>query len=82
MIKFLAASAVLWLVGTLPSTANPVVFWSPDSIEPGNIVLLYGGGLADASQIALNRLTDAPAAHPGENDSIAHPANPCPVIQP
>ena len=75
-------SFLLWLAGTLPSPGNPVVFWAPDSIEPGNIIMLYGGGLTDASQVAVTRLPDAPAEHPGAVFSIPNPASSCPVIQP
>ena len=51
MLKFIAASLLLGLAGLNPSLGKPVVFWAPDSVEPGNIVLLYGGGL----RIALNQ---------------------------
>lgn len=45
--------------------AAPVVFWSPDSVEPGNVVLLYGGGLASVEKISVGRLPDGSAEHPG-----------------
>lgn len=40
------------------ASAKPVVFWAPDSSAPGNIVLLYGGGLAGASKVAVWRVRD------------------------
>jgi len=38
--------------------AGPVVFWQPDSIAPGNAVLLYGGGLSSVKQATVWRLPD------------------------
>jgi hypothetical protein len=39
--------------------AKPVVFWQPDSTAPGDVVLLYGGGLGASAKVALWRLPDA-----------------------
>jgi hypothetical protein len=39
--------------------AKPVIFWQPDSIEPGNVVLLAGGGLAACSQASISRAGDS-----------------------
>jgi len=62
--------------------AAPVVFWAPDSVEPGNTVLLYGGGLADASKVSVARLADGPVAHPGGPVPAAPPGQACEPIQP
>jgi hypothetical protein len=64
---------------TTASIAAPVVFWSPDSVEPGNIVMFYGGGLAGAQKISLARRSDGPAnrpearVKPSESDKSAEP---------
>ena len=44
--------------------AAPVVFWAPDSVEPGNVVLLYGGDLKSADSIQISRLTDETPSQP------------------
>jgi hypothetical protein len=53
------------------AAAPPVVFWAPDQVGPGDVTLLYGGGLAAVDAVFLWRLQDAapglpPAAQPGD----------------
>ncbi len=72
----------LMLATGISLRAAPVVFWVPDSVEPGNTVLLYGGGLADASKIIAARLADAPAAHPGVVTPAANSGQGCDPVQP
>ncbi len=81
-VKLLALCLAVWLTEFfLP--AAPVVFWSPDNVEPGNVVLLYGGGLAEAKNISIGRLPDGPPQHPGEpirmlvSTQDAAPIQPC-----
>ena len=50
--------AILLTIVSTAAAAMPVVFWAPDSVEPGNVVLLYGGGLADAREVLVSRLSD------------------------
>lgn len=59
-------AGLLLLAAGISVQSAPVVFWSPDSVEPGNVVLLYGGGLADAQKISVGRLPDGVTEHPGE----------------
>ncbi len=40
------------------SLAAPVVFWGSDHVKPGNVVLLYGGGLAVCKQVRLSAIPD------------------------
>ncbi len=43
------------------ASAAPVIFWASDSLEPGNAVLFYGGGLADVRQVNVWQVPNAPA---------------------
>lgn len=76
------AMALNMLVLNCYGATAPVVFWSPDSVEPGNIVLLYGGGLGEVGMISVGRLPDGSPGHPGgmspsaEAQSVA-PIQPC-----
>ena len=38
--------------------AEPIVFWGPDSVEPGNVVLLYGNGLGAFKQVSVRSFPD------------------------
>ena len=49
---------LFFLLAISSAVAAPVVFWAPDSIEPGNVILLYGGGLATANVVKVSRLAD------------------------
>ena len=55
------------------AAAQPVVFWSPDQCAPGEVTLLYGGGLAGASAVLVKPADgkaaeiSAPALQPCEN---------------
>ena len=54
------------------SHADPLVFWGSDSIAPGNVALLYGGGLAGLKEVRVQSLPDgqtltAPAIQPCDN---------------
>jgi len=49
------------LAAAVAALAAPVVFWQPDSNAPGNVVLLYGGGLSKAAQAKVWRLPDGNA---------------------
>jgi hypothetical protein len=44
--------------------AGPVVFWAPDQLIPGDVVLLYGGDLRGAKQVHLARLRDGNPGQP------------------
>lgn len=50
------ATAALAACATL--SGSPVVFWQSDSTAPGNVVLLCGGGLANANTVKTWRLAD------------------------
>ena len=38
--------------------AGPVVFWAPDQVSPGDVVLLYGGELATAKKVLIRKLNN------------------------
>ncbi len=79
--QFLWLALWLGLVTGNALSAKPVVFWAPDSVEPGNVVLLYGGGLAETAHVAAGRLPDGPAEHPGFPTAPPEPRTACPAIQ-
>lgn len=66
--NILVISGLLFLAAANRLQSAPVVFWAPDSVEPGDTVLLYGGGLADASKISVVQLPDRPVQRPGVMD--------------
>lgn len=68
-LRFLSLS--LLLAGFSP--AAPVVFWGPDKVAPGDVTMLYGGGLASTEAVMVRSLDAgareiaAPAIQPCEN---------------
>lgn len=42
--------------------AAPTVFWGPDSLAPGDVVLLYGGDLAAVKEVKVQAGPGAPSA--------------------
>ena len=55
------------LIATLPQAlvsaetnppASTKIFWGSDDVGPGNVVLLYGGGLANIKQVEVRNLPD------------------------
>ena len=80
-IKGLSLFLPVWLTGFLLPAA-PVLFYSPDSVEPGNVVLLYGGSLADAEKVSVGQLPDGPVQHPGAAAMPAAANQTCAAIQP
>lgn len=57
------------------TASRPIVFWAPDSVEPSDIVLLYGGGLEKAQDVQVARLPDLNSAHPETGTKPAIPAS-------
>ena len=54
----------------------PVVFWASDSVAPGNVVLLYGGGLSQVENVRVWRLPDGDAKTPQpKNAALSAPAS-------
>ncbi|HEX8916304.1 MAG TPA: glycosyl hydrolase family 28-related protein, partial [Humisphaera sp.] len=68
---------VTLLAGAAPSLAAepPTVFRVPDRVGPGDVVLLYGGGLAATDGIAAWRLPDADLGQPGAGATPTAPAD-------
>lgn len=78
--KWLALSGLLVVAGGISLQSAPVVFWSPDSVEPGNTVLFYGGRLADVERISVGQIPDGPPQYPGaEIDGAVAMKNVAPV---
>ena len=56
-------------------SAAPVCLWSPSSVEPGDVVLLTGGGLAAAKTVQVWRLAEANVTAPAAHNPTSVPAN-------
>ena len=80
--KIAFASLLALLALRSSGSAAPVVVWSPDSVEPGDIVLLHGGGLADAQSISVGRLSDGAPNQPGAVSSLSAEGKSVAPIQP
>ena len=80
--KLLTILRLTFLAANLSLYSAPVVFWAPDSVEPGNTVLLYGGGLADANSVLVRHVPDTAAEHPGMRPTGATETQSCSAIQP
>lgn len=67
---FIAAFAALSLLGFVAPRASaaaadtPIVFWTPDGLEPGSVTLLYGGHLAGVQTVRVWRLPDGAVGTP------------------
>lgn len=46
------------------AVAGPTVFWASEPVDPGDVVLLYGGDLAGVREVVVWRLRDAEPAGP------------------
>ena len=62
IISFVGAVLAV-AIGVGAATA-PVVFWASESVAPGNLVLLYGGGLSQIGNVRVWRLPDGGAGTP------------------
>ena len=64
--RTLGAGMVLLMVCMLPAwvLAEPTVFWASEPVDPGNVVLLYGGDLAGVREVEVSRLPDAEPGGP------------------
>jgi hypothetical protein len=61
-LRFIAVCALFLLpVSSFASPASPVVFWASDSLQPGDAVLFYGGGLAGVRNVRLWQLPNGDA---------------------
>ena len=77
------ASFVLLLAGgAFAAQAKSVVFWASDSLEPGNAVLWYGGGLAGVREVKVWRLDDQPVPPAAAELPVPASAVTQPALQP
>ena len=54
---------------------KPVIFKVPDSNEPGDVILLYGGNLAKATAVSVARVEDGLIGEPKTTLTNKLPAN-------
>lgn len=52
------ATILLAPLAAAAERALPVVFWGPDQTAPGDVVLLYGGGLRESKVVQVRSLPD------------------------
>src|SRR5260370_4408531 len=64
-----------------PALGEPVVFWVSEPAGPGDIVLLYGGGLAHVARASIKRFDDGDAGAPPGAAGNAHAAAALPPLQ-
>jgi hypothetical protein len=59
--RTVGAVIVVLMVTMFPGWAvgGPTVFWASEPVDPGDVVLLYGGDLAGVSELEISRLPDA-----------------------
>ena len=76
-------SLVSLLIAALPAAAAPTVFWVSEPVQPGEVVLLYGGGLGEVREVTVRRLTDdAPGVPPPQSIASEAEAVRVPTLQP
>ena len=68
-LKYLFCTAFTLLAINL--SAAPVCFWAPSGVEPGDVVLLNGGGLAAVKNVRVWRLSDTDTTLPAAKDSVS-----------
>ena len=71
-MKQITLSLLALLVSHAVARAAPVVFWGSDGVAPGNVALLYGGGLGETKEVRVRSLPDGapvtvPTIQPCEN---------------
>ena len=60
--------ALMALLSVSEAHADPIVFWAPDRVARGDVVLLYGGGLAQAERVLTWQV---PNGDPGQPPGVA-----------
>ena len=76
-------SLVSLLIAALPAAAAPTVFWVSEPVQPGEVVLLYGGGLGEVREVTVRRLADeAPGVPPPQSSASEAEAVQVPTLQP
>src|SRR5437867_11115301 len=74
---------VLFMISVLPAAAAPTVFWVSEPVQPGEVVLLYGGGLGEVREVTVRRLADdAPGVPPPQSSASEAEAVRVPTLQP
>ena len=77
LLSILLAAWVSSWAAASPAFAGPAVFWVSEPANPGDVVLLYGGGLAHIARASIKRFDDAqPGAPPGALSSATRRQHP------
>ncbi len=77
-------SLVIWLsfwTTAAPAFAAPAVFWVSEPANPGDVVLLYGGGLAHVARASIRRFDDVDPGAPSGAVGSARASAPIQALQ-
>ena len=75
---------VMLMVTMFPgwAVAGPTVFWASEPVDPGDVVLLYGGDLAGVREVEVSRLPDGePGGPPSASQTRAAPPVGTPTVR-
>ncbi len=76
------ATLALLVTAAAAAPATPTIFWQSDSTAPGNVVLLYGGGLDAATSVRVWRVPDSANLPDGTVPSAPATARAQATVQP
>ena len=68
LAAWIANLLVVSLAYGVGNAAPPVVFRISEPVAPGDVVMVYGGGLSAQRTLALGRLPDSSPGEPGSRD--------------
>lgn len=74
-------SFVIFMATVLPATAKPTLFWVSEPINPGEVVLLYGGDLQNVRDVSVWQLVDDDPGSPPRQSSESTVRSPQSRIQ-
>jgi hypothetical protein len=68
LVAWIANLLIVSLAYSVGNAAPPVVFRVSEPVAPGDVVMLYGGGLSAQRRLAIGRLPDSAPGEPGNRD--------------
>jgi hypothetical protein len=77
----LAVAPKAWAASSAPASDAPVVFWTSESLLPGDMAMALGGGLSVVKEVKSWRLEDGPVGVPGMSSSTPASATMARTVQ-